>query len=155
MTGSPVSTLSVSCRSARPLLHLPLPLLLPLAHAVQAVTTALAPLGIPPSDFTPERMLITARWRTFSCSRAERLLGYKPVVPMSVREGSGMHQAQWEEGEGRKTGTGREGGWRCVGTEGRQRACFCGARVSLLKQTREVPSPSFLCPSYCKSYCDP
>ncbi|CAI5494435.1 unnamed protein product [Closterium sp. Naga37s-1] len=70
---------------SRPIAKLPADILIPLAGGVEAVTKALAPLGLPPSDFTPARLLLATRWRTFSPARAGRLLGYKPVV--SVDEG--------------------------------------------------------------------
>ncbi|CAI5977005.1 unnamed protein product [Closterium sp. NIES-64] len=71
--------------SSKPIAKLPADILIPLAGGVEAVTKALAPLGVPPSDFTPARLLLATRWRTFSPARAGRLLGYKPIV--SVDEG--------------------------------------------------------------------
>ncbi|CAI7802059.1 unnamed protein product, partial [Closterium sp. NIES-54] len=68
-----------------PIAKLPADILIPLAGGVEAITKALAPLGLPPSDFTPTRLLLATRWRTFSPARAGRLLGYKPIV--SVDEG--------------------------------------------------------------------
>ncbi|CAI5964931.1 unnamed protein product [Closterium sp. NIES-65] len=71
--------------SSKPIAKLPADILIPLAGGVEAVTKALAPLGVPPSDFTPARLLLATRWRTFSPARAGRLIGYKPIV--SVDEG--------------------------------------------------------------------
>ncbi|CAI7885278.1 unnamed protein product [Closterium sp. NIES-53] len=71
--------------SSKPIAKLPADILIPLAGGVEAITKALAPLGLPPSDFTPTRLLLATRWRTFSPARAGRLLGYKPIV--SVDEG--------------------------------------------------------------------
>ncbi|CAI5462497.1 unnamed protein product [Closterium sp. Yama58-4] len=71
--------------SSKPIAKLPADILIPMAAGVEAITKALAPLGVPPSDFTPARLLLATRWRTFSPARAGRLLGYKPIV--SVDEG--------------------------------------------------------------------
>ncbi|CAI5485971.1 unnamed protein product [Closterium sp. Naga37s-1] len=71
--------------SSKPIAKLPADILIPVAGGVEAITKALAPLGVPPSDFTPARLLLATRWRTFSPARAGRLLGYKPIV--SVDEG--------------------------------------------------------------------
>ncbi|GJP40163.1 hypothetical protein CLOM_g24445 [Closterium sp. NIES-68] len=71
--------------SSKPIAKLPADVLIPIAAGVEAVSNALAPFGVPPSDFTPARLLIATRWRTFSPARAGRLLGYKPIV--TVDEG--------------------------------------------------------------------
>eukprot|EP00897_Mesotaenium_endlicherianum_P009069 jgi/Mesen1/8190/ME000044S07461 len=66
----------------RPKGKLPAQLVLALAHVNARVQKLLAPLGMPPSDFTPSRIRIATKWRVYSSARAARMLGYAPVVPL-------------------------------------------------------------------------
>ncbi|KAL2650983.1 hypothetical protein R1flu_019111 [Riccia fluitans] len=61
---------------------LPVKLLMPIAFVVDWIFKQLAPLGVPPSQFTPTRLRIMSTPRTFNISRARKLLGYDPPVPL-------------------------------------------------------------------------
>ncbi|BBM98877.1 plant 3beta-hydroxysteroid-4alpha-carboxylate 3-dehydrogenase [Marchantia polymorpha subsp. ruderalis] len=61
---------------------LPVKLLMPFAYLVDWVCKRLAPFGVPPSQFTPTRLRIMSTPRTFNISRAKKLLGYDPPVPL-------------------------------------------------------------------------
>ncbi|KAL3700648.1 hypothetical protein R1sor_018670 [Riccia sorocarpa] len=60
----------------------PVKLLLPIVYVIDFIFKQLAPLGVSPSEFTPTRLRIMSTPRTFDISRARKLLGYDPPVPL-------------------------------------------------------------------------
>jgi sterol-4alpha-carboxylate 3-dehydrogenase (decarboxylating) len=82
-----VSNVVVELGYTKPKYHLPIGIVMPLATAIEAVMKLLAPLGIatPFSNYTPFQMRLLTATRTYNCSRAMQLLGYRPVV--SLEEG--------------------------------------------------------------------
>ncbi|KAG0597169.1 hypothetical protein M758_UG317400 [Ceratodon purpureus] len=70
----------------KPKANIPTPLVLTIAEAYESLTKVLAPLGVKPAvNFNPVRLRLVTVTRTFDCSRAKELLGYKPIV--SLEEG--------------------------------------------------------------------
>ncbi|GLJ08113.1 hypothetical protein SUGI_0081560 [Cryptomeria japonica] len=66
----------------RPRIHIPLKVMMPIACMVEWIYRKLAPYGMPLPQFTPSRMRLLTCSRTFSSLRAQKLLGYAPVVPL-------------------------------------------------------------------------
>ncbi|KAG0571474.1 hypothetical protein KC19_VG014300 [Ceratodon purpureus] len=70
----------------KPKANIPAPLVFMIAEAYESLTKVLAPLGVKPAvNFNPVRLRLVTVTRTFDCSRAKVLLGYKPIV--SLEEG--------------------------------------------------------------------
>ncbi|CAN6476177.1 unnamed protein product [Victoria cruziana] len=69
----------------RPGIHIPAPVLMPIAHVVEWTYKLLGPYGMPVPQLTPSRIRLLTIDRTFNCSRAKKLLGYSPI--MSLKEG--------------------------------------------------------------------
>uniref|UniRef100_A0A0D6R0R5 Reticulon-like protein n=1 Tax=Araucaria cunninghamii TaxID=56994 RepID=A0A0D6R0R5_ARACU len=66
----------------RPRIHIPVKVVMPIAHMVEWTYRKLAPYGMPVPQLTPSRIRLLSCSRTFNCSRAQKLLGYAPVVPL-------------------------------------------------------------------------
>ncbi|KAL8087666.1 hypothetical protein AgCh_037713 [Apium graveolens] len=66
----------------RPKIKVPVSIIMPIAHLVEAIYTVLAPYGMKVLQLTPSRVRLLSCNRTFDCSKANDLLGYSPVVPL-------------------------------------------------------------------------
>ncbi|KAL1833831.1 hypothetical protein ACET3Z_003482 [Daucus carota] len=66
----------------RPKIKVPVSIMMPIAHLVEAIYTVLAPYGMKVPQLTPSRVRLLSCNRTFDCSKANDLLGYSPVVPL-------------------------------------------------------------------------
>nr|XP_017246119.1 PREDICTED: 3beta-hydroxysteroid-dehydrogenase/decarboxylase-like [Daucus carota subsp. sativus] len=66
----------------RPKIKVPVSIIMPIAHLVEAIYTMLAPYGMKVPQLTPSRVRLLSCNRTFDCSKANDLLGYSPVVPL-------------------------------------------------------------------------
>ena len=67
----------------RPHIHLPLFLVMMIAYLVQyVIIPLLKPFKQLETDFTPFRITVASSNRTFSCARAMKELGYRPLVSM-------------------------------------------------------------------------
>lgn len=72
---------SVICR---PKLKIPASVVMPIAHIVEIVYKILAPYGMKVPQLTPSRIRLLSITRTFDCTKANKLLGYTPIVPLQV-----------------------------------------------------------------------
>eukprot|EP01018_Ginkgo_biloba_P025593 Gb_29102 [translate_table: standard] len=66
----------------RPRIHIPVKIVMPIAYMIEWTYQMLAPYGMPVPQLTPSRIRLLSCNRTFSCSRAEKLIGYSPLVPL-------------------------------------------------------------------------
>lgn len=66
----------------RPKIHIPVKVMMPIAYMVEWIYKKLGPYGMPVPQLTPSRIRLLSCTRTFNCSRAQKLLGYTPLVPL-------------------------------------------------------------------------
>ncbi|KAH9312678.1 hypothetical protein KI387_027713, partial [Taxus chinensis] len=66
----------------RPRIHVPVKVMMPIAYIVEWTYRKLAAYGMPVPQLTPSRIRLLSCTRTFNSSRAQKLLGYAPVVPL-------------------------------------------------------------------------
>ncbi|CAH9072435.1 unnamed protein product [Cuscuta europaea] len=69
----------------RPSINIPAYVMMPIAHVVEWTYKLLGPFGMKVPQLTPSRIRILTCSRTFSCLKANDLLGYSPIV--SLQEG--------------------------------------------------------------------
>eukprot|EP01018_Ginkgo_biloba_P015074 Gb_04517 [translate_table: standard] len=66
----------------RPQIRIPAKLVMPIAWMVEWTYKKLAPYGMAVPQLTPSRIRLLSCTRTFNCSRAQKYIGYSPVVPL-------------------------------------------------------------------------
>ncbi|EPS71000.1 3beta-hydroxysteroid-dehydrogenase/decarboxylase isoform 2, partial [Genlisea aurea] len=66
----------------RPSVKIPASMLLPVAHMVEWVYKVAGPYGMKVPQLTPSRVRLLSRSRSFNCCKANKLLRYKPIVPL-------------------------------------------------------------------------
>lgn len=69
----------------RPKIKIPTLVMMPIAHMVELTYKIFGPYGMKVPQLTPSRVRLLSRSRTFSCSKANDRLGYRPIV--SLKEG--------------------------------------------------------------------
>lgn len=65
-------------------MKIPASVIMPIAHLVERTYKMLAQYGMRVPQLTPSRVRLLSCNRTFNCSKAKSLLGYKPVVSLEV-----------------------------------------------------------------------